>query len=489
MPRGRCVVATAAALLLSPVMVPAQNGAEKPVHVVNAFPVSGRIVLDGILNDEGWADVVPETEFTQRDPDEGEPATERTELRIVFDDSAIYFGVRLFDTEPAKIVRRLSRRDNYADADTFTVQLSPYRDRLTGALFEISAAGVQRDAIISNDVFTDYSWEGVWESAVRIDDEGWCAEFRIPFSQLRFPPAERQLWGINATRFIHRKNERAWLQMVPKNENGVASRMDDLEGIEGIEAKRHLELMPYVVARSEFIEPSALNNPFNDGSRQFAATGLDIKYGLASNFTLNATINPDFGQVEVDPAVVNLSAFETFFEERRPFFIEGGQIFRNFGQLGSNNFWGFNRQEPNVFYTRRIGRQPQGSATGDFVDRPTATTILGAAKLTGKTRGGWTLGLIEAVTGREYAERVQENRRSRLEVEPLTNYFVGRVLREKNRGGVGLLTTGVHRSLDLPALRDLLPASTCVLSPTRRLRTPTGPDTFSRISTSSRYPW
>ena len=453
----RRAAATAALLLITALVLPAQNGNIKSERAVHAVRISSPIELDGILNDEAWLVTPPEGGFTQRDPLEGEKPTERTELRIAFDDSAIYFGVHLFDSEPGKIVRRLSRRDNYSDADTFTVQLSPYHDRLTGALFEISAAGVQRDAIISNDVFTDYSWEGVWESAVRIDESGWCAELRIPFSQLRFPPAEHQVWGINAARFIHRKNERVWLQMVPKNESGIASRMDDLDGLDGVESRKHLDLMPYVVARSEFVEPSTSNNPFNDGSRQFAATGLDIKYGIASNFTLDATVNPDFGQVEVDPAVVNLSAFETFFEERRPFFIEGGQIFRNFGQLGSNNFWGFNRNEPNVFYTRRIGRAPQGSAFGDFVDRPTATTILGAGKLTGKTRNGWTLGLVEAVTGREYAERVQNNVRSRVQVEPLTNYFVGRVLHERNRGGFGFLATGVQRDLSLPALADQLP--------------------------------
>ncbi len=442
-------------------VLPAQNGngtgsykAERIVHAVRA---ASKISLDGVLNDEAWARALPESDFTQRDPVEGAKATERTELRVAYDESAIYFGVRLYDSEPPKIVRQLSRRDNYSDADYLTIQLSPYHDRLTGAIFEISAAGVQRDAVISNDVFTDYSWEGVWESAVRIDDEGWCAELRIPFSQLRFPAADHHTWGINAARFVHRKNETDWLQMVPKNESGTASRMIDLDGIDGLEPHKHLDLMPYVVNRSEFIEPSSPNNPFNDGSRLFGTTGLDIKYGISSNFTLDATVNPDFGQVEVDPAVVNLSAFETFFQEKRPFFLEGANVFNNFGRGGSNNFWGFNRQEPNLFYTRRIGRSPQGNASGDFVDRPGGTTILGAGKLTGKTKNGWTFGLVEAVTGREYAGIANGGRRSKVEVEPLTNYMVGRVLKEKNRGGVGFLTTGVERDLTLPALRDVLP--------------------------------
>lgn len=458
MRKGRWVAATAAfVLLLSPFAFPAQNGTHESVQVVQALRTSGKIELDGVLNDEVWAEASPATEFTQRDPDEGRPQTERTELRVAYDDSAIYFGVRLFDSDPQKIVRRLSRRDNYSDADTFTVYLDPHHDHLTGALFEVSAAGVQRDAIISNDVFTDYSWEGVWESAVRIDDAGWCVEMRIPFSQLRFPKAEHHVWGINAVRYIQRKNESNWLQLVPKKESGLASRMAHLEGLQEIESHRHLDLMPYVVGRSEFVQPGSANDPFNDGLRHFGSTGLDVKYGISSNFTLDATINPDFGQVEVDPAVVNLSEFETFFEERRPFFIEGAQIFRNFGQLGANNFWGFNRSEPNVFYTRRIGRAPQGSASADFVDRPAATTILGAAKLTGKTSGGWTFGALEAMTGREYAKLADGGTRSQSEVEPLTNYFVTRVLREKRRGGVGFLVTGVQRDFRLAALRDQLP--------------------------------
>jgi len=200
---------------LSALVLHAQNGSTGSERVVHAVRTSSRIALDGILNDETWMSAPFESGFTQRDPMEGKEPTERTELRVAYDDSAVYIGVRLFDSEPQKIVRQLSRRDNYSDADFFTIQLSPYHDRLTGAIFEVSAAGVQRDAIISNDVFTDYSWEGVWESAVRVDDKGWCAALRIPFSQLRFPGAEHQIWGINALRYIHRKNESVWMRMVP----------------------------------------------------------------------------------------------------------------------------------------------------------------------------------------------------------------------------------------------------------------------------------
>src|SRR5688572_3196257 len=344
-------------------------------------------VIDGKLTDESWAQVQPASNFTQRDPDEGKPATERTEVRFLYDDEALYVGARLFDAEAHLIARRLSRRDNSADADLLSVYLDPMHDRLTGAVFRVSASNVQQDSILYNDSWQDGSWDAVWDSQVTVDDDGWSVEMRIPLSQLRFPLAERHTWGVNVERFIRRKNEYAWLRMVPKNESGVASKMLDLTGLDGVRPRRNLELLPYTAARAEFVQPSRPGNPFNDGARAFGAAGVDMKWAVNSNLRLNATVNPDFGQVEVDPAVVNLTAFETFFEEKRPFFLEGSQIFTNFGYGGSNNYWGFNTSEPTMFYSRRIGRAPQLSASGDFVDAPTATTILGATKLTGKKIG------------------------------------------------------------------------------------------------------
>ena len=229
--------------------------------------------------------------------------------------------------------------------------------------------------------------------------------------------------------------------------------------------------MPYLVSRAEYVEPAA-GDPFNDGARAFASAGLDLKYRVSSSLSIDATINPDFGQVEVDPAVVNLTAFETFFEEKRPFFIEGANIFSNFGRAGANNFWGFNRAEPMLFYSRRIGRSPQGDASGDFVEKPTATTILGAAKLTGKTRNGWSLGVLDAVTGREWAKAVTGLQRSETEVEPITNYFVGRVEREfGRRAAVGALGTAVNRDLREPELRADL-AGAVLRRRCRRARVP-----------------
>jgi uncharacterized protein DUF5916/cellulose/xylan binding protein with CBM9 domain len=429
---------------------------------VRAVRVSDAPRIDGRLDDAAWRDAPVAADFVQRDPDEGKPATERTEIRVVFDASNIYVAARLHDREPNAIVRRLSRRDDDADADRVTIYLDPHHDHVTGARFTVTAAGSLSDAVLFNDTFDDGSWDAVWDAAVSIDEQGWSAEMRIPFSQLRFPSADRDAWGINAQRIIQRRNEEDWLQPTPKKENGLVSRMAHLTGITGIAAPRQFEMLPYMMSRGEFIAPAAAGDPFNDGRRAFAGAGIDVKYGLTSDFTLSAAINPDFGQVEVDPAVVNLTAFETFFQERRPFFIEGAQIFGNFGRSGANSFWGFNNWEPTIFYSRRIGRAPQGSASAPFVDRPSASSILGAAKLTGKTRGGWNIGLLDAIAGREYA-CLSGVERSRIEIEPLTHYVVGRAQREKGRTGYGILATWVDRDLRDGDLRDTLAGRALVL--------------------------
>jgi len=354
----------------------------------------------------------------------------------------------------------LARRDVRTASDEIKVLIDSYHDKRSGFEFAVNPAGVKRDIAIFNDSEEDISWDAVWDAVVSLDDEGWSIEMRIPLSQLRFLKSDHQTWGFNAERFIYRRNERDWFELVPKKENGLASRMANLTDIDGVEPHHAFEIMPYTVARSEFIEPQSAGNPFNDGSRYFGATGFDMKYALRPNVILNATVNPDFGQVEIDPAVVNLSAFETFFPEKRPFFIEGAQIFNNFGYLGANNRFGFNRSDPLLIHTRRIGRAPQGSASGDFVDIPSNTTILGAAKLTGKTTHDWSFGLLEALTGRESARIETEGRQSRFEVEPMTNYFAGRLLKEfgGGRSGVGTLVTSVNRQFREPALKDVLAA-------------------------------
>jgi hypothetical protein len=426
-----------------------------PAPAVEATRAPLPVQVDGRLDDEAWRGVEPFTAFTQRDPDEGAPATERTELRLLYDDDALYVGVRLHDAEPGKIVRRLSRRDENAEADRFSIYLDPRRDRLTGVRFEVSAAGVQNDEIIFNDSWMDDSWDAVWTSAVHHDDQGWSLEMRIPFSELRFLPGDRQTWGVNASRYIQRKNESDWLALVPKTESGLASRMAELTGIRGVKPHAPLVLVPYVAGGAE-TGPRDPGDPFFDGSDAFGSVGVDLRRKVGTSFALDATINPDFGQVEVDPAVVNLTDFETFFPEKRPFFVEGAQIFDNFGRNGANNFYGFMRTEPDLFYTRRIGRAPQGYPEADFVSSPSATTILGAAKFSGKSASGWSVGILEAVTGREWAQWATGGERGEREVEPLTNYFVLRAFRDRARAGYGALFTAVNRDLREPQLASTL---------------------------------
>ncbi|MGB7219841.1 MAG: DUF5916 domain-containing protein [Vicinamibacterales bacterium] len=413
-------------------------------------------LIDGRLSDEVWSLARPATNFTQQDPEEGKPASERTEVRVLYDEAALYVSARLFDSQPALISKRLSKRDDDSDADFVKIYLDPMLDHLTGVSFRVTASGVQRDSTIFNDTADDATWDAVWQSAVSVDEAGWSAEIRIPLSQLRFKAVEQQTWGINVARFIRRKNETDWLEFVPKRETGLSSRMAHIDGFDGFRPKTHIQAVPYTAARTEFVRPRS-GDPFNDGSRGFGAAGIDVKWGITSTFTLDGTINPDFGQVEVDPAVVNLSAFETFFPEKRPFFLEGSQIFNNFGSNGANSQWGFNTADPQIFYSRRIGRSPQLQASGDFVDPPTATTILGAAKLTGKTSSGWSIGLVNAVTDREFASTATGSVFGESEVEPLTNYFVARMQRDiGRRAGLGFMTTAVTRSLRTPALANTL---------------------------------
>jgi hypothetical protein len=457
---ARLLLLTAAVAFTVPALAYAQaaaaNGTQS-LPTLRAVRTTAPIVLDGKLDEEAWAAAPAATRFRQSEPTEGQDASERTEIRVLYDERTIYIGARMFDSQSSAIVRRLSRRDDYhVDADWLTVYLDPHHDHLTGAKFQVTAAGSLGDAVLYNDTHEDESWDGVWDAKVSVDDRGWTAEMAIPLSQLRFVSGDQQTWGLNVERFIRRKNESDWWELVLKKESGTASRMGHLEGLDGIQPRRHLDLLPYATARAEYVGAEQ-GNPFNDGSRYFGTAGLDAKWGITSNLTLDATVNPDFGQVEVDPAVVNLTAYETFYEEKRPFFTEGSSIFGNFGRSGLNSYDGINRVDPTLFYSRRIGREPHLGAGGDFVDAPNATTILGAAKLTGKTATGWSVGLLEAVTGREFARVDTAGARSDVEVEPLTNYLVGRAHRTVGkRASVGVLLTGVERDLRTTALADTI---------------------------------
>ena len=391
--------------------------ARTPRPVVRAVRTPRPITIDGDLSEYTWRTAPVWDTFVQRDPEEGAPATEKTEVRIAYDDAALYVGARMHDSSPDSIVARLGRRDANCTSDYFVVYLDPYYDRRSGFYFALDAAGTFYDGVLTNDEWDDESWDGVWEGKVQQDSDGWTAEMRIPFSQLRFKGTNT--WGVNFERDIARKHESVYLVFTPKDGSGFVSRFADLRGIEQITPPSRVEALPYVTAKAEYTR-STPGDPFNNGKKYTPGFGADFKVGIGTNLTLDATVNPDFGQVEVDPAVVNLSDVETFFSERRPFFIEGASIF-NFGQGGARSYWGFNWSTPDLFYSRRIGRAPQGSVPdADYVDLPPGTRIIGAGKLSGQFGDNWSVGTIQAVTAREYAELSTNGVHSRAEIEPET---------------------------------------------------------------------
>jgi hypothetical protein len=417
------------------------------------------IAIDGRLDEAAWAAAEPAADFTQSWPKAGAAPTERTEARVLYSDDAIYVGVRLFDSRPDSIAAQLARRDaGGIYSDWVHVILDSYHDRRTGFRFSLNPRGVQKDVLHSNDTNEDTNWEAVWQSAARVDSLGWTAEFRIPLSQLRFSgaePAGGRVWGLQVQRDIARREERDTWAPWSRSDAGYVSRFGDVTGLTGIRPVRRAELLPYVSSRLTRA-PGDTQNPFYSANDGGVSAGADFKVGITSGLTLTGTVNPDFGQVEVDPAVVNLSAFETFFPEKRPFFIEGSDVFR-FGQVGTYNNYGF--QE--YFYSRRVGRTPQRRLSGDeirFTDVPSQSTIVGAGKVTGKV-GPWTLGVMDAVTSEEKARFINDDgSRHTATVEPLTNYFVSRVRRELRGGGtvLGAMATATHRDMSDDAFAPLL---------------------------------
>jgi hypothetical protein len=414
------------------------------------------VVVDGSLADDAWRVAPVIGGFKQKDPNEGADASQRTEVRLLYDDEALFVGARMYDTRPDSIVRQLTRRDGQSRSDHFQVFLDPYYDRRSGYFFGVNVAGTLFDGTLYNDGWSDNSWDGVWEGRAQTDDGGWSVEMKIPFSQIRFARGPVQRWGINFTRSMGRGFEDDYLVYQPRKESGFVSRFPTLVGLEGLTPGNALEIVPYATSKAEFLRHSDLD-PFNDGSRMGANGGGDLRMALGK-LTLNATVNPDFGQVEVDPAVVNLSDVETFFPEKRPFFVEGSSIFEA-GQQGASDYWSFEWEQPTFFYSRRIGRAPQGSLpNNDYSDVPNGTTILGATKLSGKVGAGGNFGMLHALTAREHADlrMVGSTSDAELEVEPLTYYGVGRYLKEfaERRTGLGLITTLAARRFDDSRLED-----------------------------------
>jgi len=432
--------------------VPAYAGFKEPdypekkgkiIHAVFCNPHTP--VIDGKLDDPIWQQISPTTDFVQTEPEEGVAPTEKTELRIAYDRHAIYVAVHAYDSEPQKITTKLNRRDRLDNSDYIRLFFDSQHDHQTAFVFGTNPSGVQFDSFISNDGEGghgrmgrrgDTNWDAVWDVETRIDSTGWCAEFRIPLSMLRYPPIANQTWGFNFQRVIERKREEIWWVMRPRGASGLVSRFGHLTDLNGLVSPRRLELLPYFTAKNSWTAGKS-------APESFYGTGADFKYGISSGVTLDATINPDFGQVEADPEVLNLSVFETFYPEKRPFFIEGAHLF-------STPF--------RLFHSRRIGRRPgtYSVRSGDqILDKPDFTTIYAATKITGKTPGGVSFALLDGLTAPEYArvlapaqqaDTVTYHKENRL-IEPLTNYFVARATQDLWRGNsrVGVLMTATNR--------------------------------------------
>ncbi len=420
---------------------------KRAIAVRTASPIR----LDGVLDDASWREASWFEDFLQKDPDQFAPPGDRTAISFVYDDDALYVGARMYSTDPENIPRDVTRRDQYGNSEHIVVSLDPYQDRRTAYSFSVTAGGVRRDYYHPQDtddyMARDFTFDPVWEARVSIDSLGWTAEMRIPFSQLRFNSQENQAWGLNIFRWMPQRNEDAFWVVVPRNETGWSSRFGTLTGIENIPATRRIEVLPYLAATSRFTTDPGEGNPFDDGQTSAGRVGGDIKMGLGSSLTLTATVNPDFGQVEADPAEVNLTAFETFFSERRPFFTESRQVLE--GQVSD------------YFYSRRIGGRAHGSASGDYVSGPDNTTILSAAKVTGRLASGMSVGALGAVTQREFAHSYDSTSGTfgRQEVEPATLYGVLRLQQEVGPSSsvLGFSFSGMRRFLSKGSyLRNLL---------------------------------
>jgi hypothetical protein len=400
---------------------------------------AGSIRLDGRLDEDAWRQVPVLSTFVQKEPVEGAAPTEPMEVRFAYDDAALYIGAYMHSGKGMPVQAPMGRRDSGEQAEHLQVSLDTWLDRRTAYTFGVTASGVRLDYYHASDTELDpqAEFDPVWEARTTIDDEGWSAELWIPFSQLRFNDRSPQVWGLNVKRWVPSRNEEVYWALVPRTDQGWASRFGDLLGLDDIVPSRRIEVLPYLAGTARTSGRGDPENPFDAGNDLGGGAGLDFRMGLGSNLTLEATVNPDFGQVEADPAEVNLSAFETFFTERRPFFVEGSQLLS-----GPVN---------NYFYSRRIGAPPSGRVAADFVDYPRTTTILGAAKIVGRLPSQTSVGVLGAVTGEESARTYGPglDRFGRVRVVPRTMYVVGRMQQQFGAAAstAGLMVTAVHRHL------------------------------------------
>ena len=439
---------------------PAPAGRARPPRIYNtqrltAPPPS----IDGRLDDEAWKQGDWAGDFVQQLPVEGGVPSQKTELKILYDDRNVYFAIRAYD-DMSKVTKYPGRRDSIT-GDVVGVCFDSLFDKRSGFEFDLNAAGTKIDLVLTNEGW-DTTWDAVWDGKVAYEADAWTAEFRIPLSQLRYSPQDMQVWGIHSWRWIDRLQEESQFNLIPHHGTGRLNNFGEIHGIQGLKQRRRFELLPYVLGEVKSL-PEEAGNPYVGEADGKASAGLDVKVGLSSNFTLDATVNPDFGQVEADPSVVNLTTYETFYEEQRPFFLEGKRIFA-LGLPGSaiaGNESG-TLQGDQMFYSRRIGAPPAVQPVldqGAFLEMPGETSIISAAKVTGKTENGLSVGFLQSVTDKEYANVWVEGGERRVQVAPTTNYVVGRIQKDWGKGNtyMGGMFTSTHRWLPDEATLHVLP--------------------------------
>ncbi|GAB2592935.1 hypothetical protein GCM10027190_46600 [Spirosoma areae] len=406
--------------------------------------------MDGIPDEAAWDAVAWGGEFTQYQPNEGKAPSQPTRFKILYDEKFLYVGYRCADAAPDSIIKRMSRRDEFP-GDWVEINIDSYHDQRTAFSFSLSVSGVRGDEFVSqNGNNWDTSWNPIWYGKTHVDSSGWTAEVKIPLSQLRYGNESEKVWGIQVTRRLFRKEERSVWQYIPQNSGVWVSGFGELHGLTNVPAQKQVEIAPYVVAKTEKYRPVE-GNPFATGSDSKLSVGLDGKVAVTSDLILDFTVNPDFGQVEADPSRVRIDGFQNFFDERRPFFIESRNIF-DYQLTGSEA--GGDYDSDLLFYSRRIGSSPHGSpllGEDQYAKVPQNTAILGAAKFSGKTKKGWSIGILESITGRTLAEIDQDGQRRQEAVEPLTSYFVGRLQKDINAGNtvIGGIFTAVNRENNL----------------------------------------
>ncbi|HJV78200.1 MAG TPA: DUF5916 domain-containing protein [Paludibacter sp.] len=422
-----------------------KNVAKKPLRIYHTNRIfSEKPVIDGKLDDDCWKTGEWSGNYTQWIPNEGAQPSQPTYMKILYDDKNIYVAIRAFDSIPGKICRKAGRRDEFT-GDMVGIAFDSYHDRRTGFEFDVSAAGQKVDLMVTNPCNVDMNWNAVWYAKTAKEDSAWTTEIEIPLSQLRYSNDSVQVWGIHAWRWIDRFQQESDWELQSSTGPGILYLFGELHGIKGLPKSRRIEIMPYMSGKFNTFKAEP-NNLFADKGHNWAGNvGLDAKIGLASNFTVDLTVNPDFGQVEADPSMMNLTAFETFYDEKRPFFLEGKNIFS------------FDFDNSSLFYSRRIGHSPSfypSLTNNEFMKYPDNTSILGAAKVSGKTAKGLSIGILQSLTASEDARIDSLGKRKNLNVEPLTNYSVVRVQQDFKQGNtvLGGIFTSTNRFINTPQL-------------------------------------